>query len=340
MSTEINKLPKSLVEIKGEIETAEFEKFRGQALKKLGENAVIDGFRKGHVPENILEQKVGDMAILEEMGQLALAKHFPKILEENKIDAIGYPKINITKLGKGNPLGYTITVATLPETKLPDYKSIAKKANEKDVVTEVTDAEFENVLKQAKIMRTKSENKGMEIKEDTPLLDLDDEYVKSLGGFDNLEDFKKKVRENMAEEKAWREKDKRRLQIVEAIIEKTQVEVPEVLVDTEVHKMLHKMKSDIENMGLKYEDYLKNIGKTEDDLHKEWEKDAEKRAKLQLVVAEIAKAESLKAPKEAVEAEVKKVTEIYKDADPNNARMYIESVLQNEEVMKFLENQK
>ena len=45
---EINKLPKSLVEIKGEIDTVEFEKFRTLALKKLGENVEIDGFRKGH----------------------------------------------------------------------------------------------------------------------------------------------------------------------------------------------------------------------------------------------------------------------------------------------------
>lgn len=337
---EINKLPKSLVEIKGEIEVTEFEKFRAPAIKKLSENVAIDGFRNGHAPENLLVQKLGDIAILEEMAQLALAKHFPKILSENKIDAIGYPKINITKLGKGNPLGYTITVATLPDMKLPDYRAIAKKANEKPITTEVTEAEFEAVMKQAKIMRTKSENKDVEITDETPLLDLDDEYVKSLGGFDDLEDFKKKVSDNMKEEKEWKEKDKRRLEIIESIIDKTEIDVPEILIDTELHKMTHKMKSDIERMGLKYDDYLKNINKTEADLQKEWQKDAEKRAKLQLVVGEIAKVEGLHAPKDILDAEVKKVIEIYKDADPENARMYIESVLQNEEVMKFLESQK
>lgn len=336
---EINKLEKSLVEIKGEIAVEEFEGYRAAALKKLGENVEIDGFRKGHVPANVLESKLSEIAVLEEMAQLALSKNYGKIITENKIDAIGYPKINITKLAKGNPLGFTITVATLPEIKLPDYASLAKKANAKEEKVEVTDEEFEAIIKQAKIMRAKEAAKGGEIDE-TALPDLDDEYVKTLGGFTDLEDFKKKIRENVLQEKTFRAKDKKRLEIIEAIIAETTLEVPEVLIDSEIHKMTHKMKTDIENMGLKYEDYLKTINKTEEDLHKDWAKDAEKRAKLQLVVGEIAKAEKLEAPKDMVDAEVKKVTEMYKDADPENARMYIESVLQNEEVFKFLESQK
>ncbi len=336
---EIKKLEKSLVEIKGEIDVAEFESFRAKALKKLGESVEIDGFRKGHVPENILESRLSEIAVLEEMAQLALSKNYAKILTENKIDAIGYPKINITKLAKGNPLGFTITVATVPEMTLPDYKALAKSANQKVESVEVTDEEFDKIIKQAKIMRAKEAAKGGEIDE-SALPDLDDEYVKTLGGFENLEDFKKKIRENVLQEKTFRAKDKKRLEIIEAIIAETKLDVPEVLVDSEVHKMIHKMKTDIEGMGLKYDDYLKSINKTEEDLHKEWEKEAEKRAKLQLIVGEIAKAEKISPPKDIVEAEIKKVTEIYKDADPENARMYIESVLQNEEVFKFLEAQK
>ncbi len=335
---EIKKLEKSLVEIKGEIEAAEFESFRAVALKKLGESVEIDGFRKGHVPANVLESKLPEIAVLEEMAQLALSKNYAKIITENKIDAIGYPKINITKLAKGNPLGFTITVATVPEIKLPDYKALAKKVNGKVEKIEVTDAEFENIVKQARMIRAKELAKGGEIDENN-LPEIDDEYVKTLGGFENRADFDKKIRENVLEEKKMRARDKRRLEMIESIIAETNLEVPEVLVDSEVHKMLHKMRSDIEAMGLKYDDYLKNLNKTEEDLHKEFEKDAEKRAKLQLIVVEIAKAEKLEAPKDMVEAEVKKVTEIYKDVTPENARGYIESVLQNEEVFKFLEAQ-
>jgi trigger factor len=339
--TEIKKLEKSLIEIKAEIASEEFEKYRGEAIKNLGSQVEIDGFRKGNVPGNILESRLNESAILEEMAQIALSKNYAKIIKENKIDAIGYPKVNITKLAKGNPLGFTITVATMPEITLPDYKNIAKEINSKEKENiEVTDAEFEAVLKQAKVMRAKELAKGSEIDENDPLPDLNDEYVKTLGGFKDLADFKIKVRENILSEKVMRAKEKNRLKIIESIIEKTKIEVPEILIDSEIHKMTHKMKTDIENMGLKFEDYLKSIGKTEEELQKDWRKDAEKRAKLQLIVEEIAKTEKLEAPKDMVEAEVKKVTEIYKDANPENARMYIESVLQNEEVFKFLEGQK
>ncbi len=337
---EIKKLDKGMVEIKGEIDAETFESFRAGALKHLGEHVKVDGFRPGHIPANIVEKNVNEMAILEEMAQTALSKQYPKILTEHKIDAIGYPRINITKLAKGNPLGFSITVATLPEVKLADYKSIAKSFNKDEIKTEVTPAEIEGVLKNVQMMKQKEEAKGAEIPADAPLPEIDEEYIKKLGGFESLQDFKTKITENIRSEKEFRAKDKRRLEIIEKIIENTPIDVPEVLIDSEIMKMESKMKADIEGMGLKYDDYMKNLGKTPEDMRKDWRENAEKRAKLQLVVAEIAKAEKIKAPADAVNAEVKKVMENYKDVDENNARAYIESVLENEEVMKFLESQK
>lgn len=348
---EIKKLEKGMVEIKGEIGADVFESFRDKALKHLGEHVRVDGFRPGHIPANVVEKNVGEMAVLEEMAQMALSKSYPKILEDNKIDAIGYPQINITKLAKGNPLGYTITVATLPEIKLADYKSIAKDFNKEEIKVEVSEAEYESVLKNVKIMKQKEDAKparpdgghsggGAEIPEDAPLPEIDDAYVKKLGGFENLADFKEKIMENIRSEKEFRAKDKRRLEIIEKIIEKTPIDVPEILINSEIAKMHSKMKSDIEGMGMKYEDYIKSLGKSEDEMKKDWRENAEKRAKLQLIVTEIAKTENIKASEEKVKEEVKKVMANYSDVDENNARAYIESVLENEEVMKFLEGQK
>jgi hypothetical protein len=116
---DIQKLEKSVVEIKGEIETTAFEAFRDQAVKHLAEHVEIDGFRKGHVPANVALKNLSESQILEEMAQKALSVEFPKIIKENKIDAIGYPSIQITKLASGNPLGFTIKVAVLPEVVLP-----------------------------------------------------------------------------------------------------------------------------------------------------------------------------------------------------------------------------
>ena len=132
----VKKLPKSEVEIEGEIEADVFEAYFNKALKRIGENLEIAGFRKGKIPENVLLAKVPEAQILGEMAEMALSEYYPKILEENKIDAISRPEISITKLARKNPLGFKIKTATMPEMTLPDYKKIAKK-----IISEIKDEE-------------------------------------------------------------------------------------------------------------------------------------------------------------------------------------------------------
>lgn len=331
----VKKLEKGLVEIQGEIEYAKLEMWRAEALKHLGEHLSVDGFRPGHVPASVVTKHVSEMAVLEEMARLALAKEYAAILEEAKISPITYPSINITKLAAGNPLGFTLTVQTMPDLKLPDYKKIARDTAAPEAV-EVTEADIAAVMKNMKVMRGREEK----IEDETKIPDIDDEYVKKLGGFENLEDFKAKMKENILAEKTARANEKRRLAIMDGILSTTEFDSPEALVHAEAHKMLHRMRADIEAMGLNYDDYLKRMNKTEADLEKEFHTDAAKRVKLQIVVGKIAEVEKLRPSKDAIEAELARVLANYKDADPESARAYIESVLANEEVFKFLETQK
>lgn len=128
MEIEIKKLPQSEIEITGEIPAGDFESCREEALKKLSENVQIDGFRPGKVPEKILIEKIGKQSFLERMAEIALQKEYFKIIEEKNIHAIGRPEVVITKMAKGNPLGFKIKIAVLPEIELPDYRKIAKEA--------------------------------------------------------------------------------------------------------------------------------------------------------------------------------------------------------------------
>ena len=65
----INKLAKSEIEIEGEIDAELFEGYYKKALKRLGENVELDGFRKGKVPENVLVSKIPEMSILEDYAR-------------------------------------------------------------------------------------------------------------------------------------------------------------------------------------------------------------------------------------------------------------------------------
>ena len=71
------------------------------------------------------------------------------------------------------------------------------------------------------------------------------------------------------------------------------MDVPEILIGSEIDKILYKMESDITAMGLKFEDYLKHLNKTTEDLKKEFRNDGEKKAKLVLILNEISKAEKI-----------------------------------------------
>ena len=103
--------------------------------------------------------------------------------------------------------------------------------------------------------------------------------------------------------------------------------------------MLFRLESDITNAGLNFKDYLEKIGKKEEDLRNDWKQDAEKRAKLQMIINSISEKENLKPTEEEIEKEVASIMQVYKDADITRAKTYVEQVLGNEKVFKFLEEQ-
>jgi trigger factor len=348
----VRKLPKSEIEIEGEIAADIFETYFTQALKKIGENFKLDGFRKGKIPESVLISKIPEISILEEMAEMALSEHYPKIIEEEKIDAISRPEISITKLARRNPLGFKIKTAVLPEIKLPEYKEIAKNilrsdlGNSKRSDFDVSDEDIENTIMDIRKSRAPkkhvatSPQPSPETGEgESELPEFNDEFVQALGPFKNVEDFKNKLKENIKLEKENQAKEKTRIKIVEKIIDESKLDVPEILIMIEIDKILAKMESDIAAMGLKFEDYLKHLNKTREDLRKEFRTDAEKKAKLSLILNEIAKIEKIVADEIEVEREVAHLLEHYKDADPERARMHVENVLTNEKIFQFLENQ-
>ncbi len=109
----------SQVIIEGEIPFEELQKERKNAIKYFGDSMELPGFRKGNVPENMVVSKVGEMAILSEMAERALSNVYPEVLRVHEIDAIGYPKLAITKIAPNNPLGFTATVAILARSDTP-----------------------------------------------------------------------------------------------------------------------------------------------------------------------------------------------------------------------------
>ena len=176
--------------------------------------------------------------------------------------------------------------------------------------------------------------------EKADLPEVNDDFVKTLGNFKTVDDFKKELKKNMLTDKENKAKESRRIKMIEKIIDESKVDVPNVMVEQEIERMLSKFKHDIQNFKMNPEDYLKQINKTEDDLKKEWKPDAIKRSKMNLILPKIAAEEKIKADEEAVKKELEHLKSHDKDLNEEHAKVYVEHVLTNEAVFKFLEGQK
>lgn len=346
----------STIKIEGEIPYALLLTYRSAALKALGKDVAIDGFRKGHIPEEVLVKRIGEMTLLTEMAERALAAVYPEVIREHTLDVIGHPQISLTKLAPENPLGFSATVAVLPAVTLPDYKKIAR--DTKKDASDVTDADvtkatedmlrqkqaYERMQKKAVAKKDAGEDgvspaSDEQDTEDEPLPELTDEYVKTLGSFTSVDEFKSKLREHLEIEKKQEVIGKHRAAITDTIVAESTIDLPQILIDSEIDQMFGQMKQDLTRANLSMDDYLGHIKKTKDELRTEWLPAAEKRAKLQLALNEIAKKESITVPDEQVEKEATTLLAQYKDADPMRVRLYIRSMLTNDATMRMLEEE-
>jgi len=421
----IRKLPKSQLEIKISVPAAELEKFLDVAAKELSENLKIHGFRPGKAPRKIVEQHVGPEKVLAHAAEKAVKKSYSESIVKNKIDAIGEPKITITKIAAGNDLEYKAVVGIMPEISLGDYRksiegikktepekiSSAEIQKELDILrksraklitvsrpakkNDYVEIDFDVLVSGKEIEGGKSRNHPLTIGEnyfipgfeenligmkeknekefdlafpedyhkkelagkparfkvkmklvqEKEMPEMNDDFAKSLGKFENLESLKNSLLEGMEMERKKKNEEKRRQDILEKIIPGCKIEIPEVLIENELDKMMAEFEQNILGRGMKLEDYFVSIKKTQAEMRKDWEKSAEKRVKSALALREIARLENISPENAEIEEEMNKTIayfksqgDIEKNVDMEKLYNYVKGVLANEKVFKLLEN--
>ncbi len=339
--------PRSLVIIEGEIPAsildAEYEAIFKEAIKSIE----VPGFRAGKAPEHLAKSQISEAVVLDKAAEAVFKKEYSAIIEYHKLFPINHPEIQITKLAAGNPLGFKITVAVMPKIELPDYKKIAKSQKTVESKTEVTEADIDKAITEVKKMwahqqyhKDHPEDTSHNHNEELPLPEVNDEFVKQLGDFKDLADFRAKLKQNLEQEAIGKIKEKTRIALVEAMEKDFSIDLPDILVEGELDKMISDLHGRIASAGIKPTDYFEQAGKKEDELRKEWRPDAEKRTKIEIILTEIARKEGIKPDPKDVEEEMKKILSYYKDADPMRARSYVEHMLSNDKVFEYLESLK
>lgn len=323
----LKNLPESQLELVGEVPYSAVEPYREQALKHIAEHLELPGFRPGKVPADMALKKVGELSVLEEAVELFVKDFYIELIEAHKVEAVGRPDIRVTKLAAGNPIGLTVRATVYPEVALPKNW---KQLHETIVLEPALPASDEEVTKTLEDLRQSR-------KKDEIVPELNDEFAKSIGAFDNLEHLKTQIHKGIGEEKARKARDARRGKIIEALLAKSTLSVPRIFIESELQKIMSQMREDIARMGMKFEDYLKHSNKTEEGVRQEFREQARKRAQLQLLLNKIAQEEKLEADETAVAAELKHAIEHFPDANPELVKIHIETVLKNELALKLLE---
>lgn len=146
MSTKIEKTEnKNEVKLEFTIEAKKFDEAIMKVYQKSARYFNIPGFRKGKAPFNIVERMYGDEIFYEDAFNELVPAIYEKEIEDNKIEAVSKPEINIVKMKKGEDLVFTALVQTKPEVKLGKYKGIELKKVEYPVTDEDVEHELAHV---------------------------------------------------------------------------------------------------------------------------------------------------------------------------------------------------
>ena len=413
---------KNANEVKLEI-TVEAEKF-DEAIKKVYFKSAkyfnIPGFRKGKAPMQIVEKYYGKEIFYEDAFNEVAQDALEEAVEENKLEIVSRPDIEVTQIEKGKDLIFEAIMQTKPEVKLGKYKGIEIKkveynVTDKDIEHElghmqehnsrlisiedrpvesgdIATIDFEGFADGKAFEGGKAEGHELEIgsnsfipgfedqvigmkideekdiqvkfpeeyfskdlagKEATfkvkvheikkkELPELDDEFAKDVSEFDTLKELKESIKEKQQKQNDEKAKYETQEAVIKAVCEDIQVEIPSGMVESEIDNMLKDIEQRLSYQGLKLEQYLQMMGKTEEEMKKEYEPQAIDAIKSRLALEAVIKAEKIEATDEEIDEKLKEMAKNYgKEKDEEflkneNVRNYLKEGLASEKAIDFL----
>jgi len=347
----IQKLPKSIVEVSVTVPWADMAQNWDQTLQKMAQEVEIAGFRKGAAPINMVEQQLGQR-LQDEVLKTAMPNFLIEALKDTDIVPIDYPQYQLISFVKGNGLQFKATVTNRPTVIVGTYKTIkAIRPQIKPVMDEevqkVVDDLFKrwksrNPVAQSKTSTTQSTTgqagsinfqEGQQQITDTP----NDEFAKAMGAT-SLTDLKDKIRKDLEANVNYNNELDYEEGILQEVEKITTVELPDILIQDELNRMLVSLQRRVADMGLLLEDYLKGQGKTLEQIKNEWKPQAEKNVRMELGLAEIARQENVTISDTELQAEVDKIQDqrVKKQFEAQEPRLHLRHALRQTRTLDLL----
>lgn len=339
--TKLKKLSdkKKEIEFEAEITNEALEKSTTRVMADVSSKIQMPGFRKGKVSPDMAKKYVNEMEILEDAAGDALRLAIREIIIDENLSIIGAPQITITKIALGSPVEFKVKLAIYPEINLPDYKKIGTEIFGKDKKVEVSDTEVSEAIERIQKIFSAGMNGG-NVEKQAALPEINDEFVKQLGPFKNVEEFKTEIKRQLLEEKGINAKRMKEDEVINEIIKKSKIEIPEMLMDQELDHFKYQRNADLEQSGITLENYLKEIKKTEKELEKEEKDFIEKQMRTRFIISEIQKNEKLEIGEHEVYEMAEHLKASYPERDENYLRRMAEAIILNEKLFSVLGEKK
>ena len=138
---------------------------------------------------------------------------------------------------------------------------------------------------------------------------LDDEFAKDVSEFDTLDEFKKDLKEKLKARRQQQAERDYEAAVIDALLENLVCDVPEAMVDYRADKMVEEQAMRMQQNGLNFQDYLKYMGLSMDDVRAQAKTAADRAVRTALALDAVAKAEGIEVTQEELDAEVKRLAE-------------------------------
>ena len=139
MKSDVTTLSPTRVRLDIEVPFAELDSHIAEAYKAISKQVNIPGFRKGKIPNTLIDQRFGRAYVLEEAINKSIPVFYAQAARENEVRVVGRPDVDLTELNEGNFIKFTVEVDVRPEIVLPDFAKLEISVD--DAV--VTDAEID-----------------------------------------------------------------------------------------------------------------------------------------------------------------------------------------------------
>ena len=304
---------------------AELGKYKGIEIKKVEYN----------VSDEDIEHELGHMQ--EHNSRLITIDDRP--VEKGDIATIDFEGFVDGKAFEGGKAeGHDLEIGS--NTFIPGFEDqvIGMKIDEeKDINVKFPDEYFSKDLagKDATFKVKVNEIKKKELPE------LDDDFAKDVSEFDTLKELKASIKEKLEKENEEKVKFETQDAAVKNVCDNTEIDIPSGMIDSEIDNMVNDMKSRLQYQGLTLDNYLKMVGKTEQEFRKDYEEQAKEAVKSRLVIEAIVKAEKIEADDKDITAKIEEMAKNYgreaKDLEENEAlKNYIKGSLETEKAIEFV----